>query len=162
MAPLRIPLPVLVSAVLVGCFGGSPPPPPPPPGVTSASFGTLQRKFGRLELRQAVDRLPLVPSTHDDIEHNFGVCFDYRGGTQLRDLAVIVRAPGAISTDSVQLAQQQVEGGVRLALPRLRQYSGTYCQAMFFERGDPPGTWVFDLVQGATLLARWSVDVQPP
>jgi hypothetical protein len=129
--------------------------------ITQPKLGTLTGPVDRLQLKAEAARLPLVPSKSGDVDRNFGICFHYTEGQKLGEVAILVSPPGAIKTESVELEKEKAGDGVRMKLPALAG-EGDFCQEMFFEAGDPPGKWRFELQQGATAIKRWDVDVYTP
>jgi hypothetical protein len=147
---------VCVCAVLLACKGAA------KGELTNPRLGTLSGSGQNLTLKAEASRLPLIPSKSGDTEKNFGICFHYRQPSKLGELAILVTPPAAIDTESVELEKQKVGSGVRMKLPALTGEEGDFCQEMFFEAGDPPGRWRFDLEQGTTSIKSWQVDVYTP
>ncbi|MBK7585568.1 MAG: hypothetical protein IPI67_35965 [Myxococcales bacterium] len=147
---------LLLGAALLACKGGS------KGGVTQAKLGTISGSMPNLKLAKETSRLPLIPSSSGQTANNFGICFHYENPAAIGELSILVKPPSAIKTGSVQLEQEKAGDGVRMKLQPLEGSAGDFCQEMFFEAGDPPGKWHFELQQGATVLGRWDADVYAP
>jgi hypothetical protein len=147
---------LLVVGALLACKGAS------KGGVSNAKLGTLSGAIPNLKLKAEASRLALTPSKSGQTDKNFGICFHYENPAAIGELAILVVPPGAIKTDSVELEHEKVGSGIRLKLDPLVGSAGDFCQEMFFEAGDPPGKWHFELLQGAKVLGSWDADVYQP
>ncbi|MBI3201765.1 MAG: hypothetical protein HYZ29_09510 [Myxococcales bacterium] len=146
----------VIAAALLACKGGS------KGEITQPKLGTISGSMPNLKLRAETTRLPLVPSRSGNTDKNFGICFHYKNPSALGDVAIVVTPPSAIKTDSVELQKEKVGGGVRMKLDPLSGSEGDYCQEMFFEAGDPPGRWRFELQAGTSAVKAWDVEVYAP
>lgn len=153
--PARLPF-LCVCLALLACKGSA------SGELTHAKLGTLSGSAQSLRLATETSRLPLVPSKSGDIAKNFGICFHYEHATKLGEVAILVQPPGAIKIDSVELEKEKAGTGVRMKLPPFATDAGDFCQEMFFEAGDPPGRWHFELLNGTTVVRTWDVEVYTP
>lgn len=147
---------LVLMAALLACKGGS------KGEITNAKLGTISGSIPNLKLKAETSRLPLVPSRSGNTDKNFGICFHYKNPSALGEVAIVVTPPSAIKTDSVQLDKEKAGDGVRMKLEPLTGTEGDYCQEMFFEAGDPPGKWRFELQAGAASIRRWDAEVYAP
>jgi len=131
------------------------------PTLTNAELGTLKRSGGKIALDSPTRRLPRVAAARGDIEHSFGVCFDYTKGEGLGTVEVVVHPPGAIKTLRIESGQKVSPGEIRLRAPSFSG-SGQFCQDMYFDDDDPLGTWSFDLVRDGKTLQSWKLEVYAP
>ncbi len=129
--------------------------------LSNPQIGTLERGPGGLAIKAPVTRLPRVAADKGDIEHSFGICFDYAKGDQLGKVEVVVRPPAPIKTLRLGSGHKATPTEIRLPAPALRG-SGHFCQDMYFDADDPLGTWGFDLARDGKAVKSWQLEVYEP
>jgi hypothetical protein len=146
---------LLLLCALLACKSSS------SPSLTHAELGTLRRSGAHVVLDRPARRLPRVAAPRGDIEHAFGVCFDYAQGERLGSVEVVVHPPGAVKTLRLEPGQKVSPGEIRLRAPAFTG-SGSFCQDMYFDDDDPLGSWGFDLVRDGKTLQSWQLEVYAP
>lgn len=145
---------VVLLLVLLACKRGG--------TVKNAQFGMLMRgPTGKLAVKAPKTRLPRVAAEKGDIEHSFGVCFDYTEGEKLGKMEVVVRPPAPIKTLRLTSGQKVKPDEIRLPAPYLHG-TGSFCQDMYFDADDPLGNWGFELQRDRKRLAAWTIEVYQP
>ncbi len=147
-----------LAAGVAACAGGV------DPNLTEASFGTLHRVDGEVVLKETVSRVPLVQGGPGDFDNSFGVCFHYTRGWALHDVGVFVEPPGKTEERDQPGAKTLTVGedGIFVPIHELNQEEGDFCQEMFFDLGDPTGSWRFSLKEGETVHATWDIEAYAP